>query len=116
MGDLTSFSWLDWLAWPFRRWRIVAQVSAADEVPERLPPRSIVLVGSREFPKWLIFDCPCRRGHRIMLSLARAHWPHWRLLQFDPATILPSIDFRGHDFRCHYFVRSGRVTWARDEE
>lgn len=115
MADLT-FSWFNWVLWPWRRWRVVGHVSAADEVPDKLPPCSMVFVGTPELPKWLVFDCPCRRGHRIMVSLSKIGWPHWKVLQFNPATISPSIDYRGSDFRCHYFVRSGRVSWVREKE
>ena len=45
--------------WPFSPWRIVAEVDAADEVPDRLPRKGAVLVGSRQHPKWIAFDCPC---------------------------------------------------------
>lgn len=66
-----KFSWKEWLPW--RKWRIGAVVDAADEVPERLPPKVAVLVGSTAHPKWLAFDCPCGEVHRIVVSLDLRH-------------------------------------------
>jgi hypothetical protein len=81
-------------------------------VPDRLRPREFVVVGSSEFPKWAVFDCPCGRGHRLMLSLQRSHRPHWRL-ELDPhgPSLWPSVDSRT-GYRCHFWVREGHVHWV----
>lgn len=90
-------------------------MEAADEVPERLPPNSAVLVGSLNHPKWLVFDCPCNSGHRIMLTLDPSHWPYWKIKNIEKLTISPSIDFRSPARRCHYFIWRGKVEWARNK-
>jgi len=112
--DSLKFNWLDWLVWPIRKWRVSGQVEAADEIPDKLPRRTIVLVGTVDYPKWIAFDCPCNRGHRIMLPLGRSSKPHWQLQQLEPASIWPSVDSNGDSFRCHYFIRAGRVEWAHN--
>lgn len=105
-------SWFDWLPW--RRWKVVQQVEAADEVPERLGPRTAVFVGTREHPKWLAFDCPCGRGHRILIPLERSKKPHWRLAEGDRMTLSPSVDAVWRGRRCHYVIRSGKTIWIND--
>ena len=107
-----KFAWHQWL--PFRRWRILGQVEAADEVPDRLPRHGAVLVGSVASPKWLAFDCACRSGHRIMLNLDSSRKPQWNLVYTKPLSVSPSIDYIGPKRRCHYFVRNGRTYWAKD--
>jgi len=112
--DSLTFKWWDFINWPFRKWRVVGEVEAADEIPDKLPRRAIVLVGNAAYPKWVAFDCPCNRGHRIMLPLVKTVKPHWQLQKFEPATIWPSVDSDGGSYRCHYFIRSGKVKWAHD--
>ena len=114
MGSLGRFPLWEWIKG--RLWRIVATVDAADEIPERLPSKGAVLVGSSEYPKWLAFDCPCKTGHRIMVSLDRAHSPHWTLHDPKKLTIWPSIDYISPERRCHYVVRGGKIIWVKAKE
>jgi hypothetical protein len=96
-----------------RRWRIGVVVADADRVPERIAHRRAVLVGDGGSMKWLVFDCPCGRGHRVMLNLDWHRKPAWTLRSQRPLSIRPSID--DHSVaRCHFFIRDGRVRWARD--
>src|SRR5213593_4188245 len=99
--------WWEW--WPWRRWRIVGEVDAADNIPTRLPRNAAVLVGTRQAPKWLSFDCPCRSGHRIVLNLDRSRWPHWRIGTGRRMTLSPSVDSSRPQGRCHYLITGGRV-------
>ena len=61
-----KIAWWQWL--PVWRWRILGSVDDADEVPDRLPRRAAVVVGTSSFSKWIAFDCACGRKHRIMLN------------------------------------------------
>jgi hypothetical protein len=106
-----KFSWTEWL--PFRSWRLVGVTADADEVPDRLPPKGVVVVGSPDRPKWIAFDCPCGTGHRIMLNADHHRRPTWRLaVKGRRVTLYPSVDFLGDRKRCHYFIRNGRVEWV----
>jgi hypothetical protein len=109
-----KLSWWQWL--PFQRWRIVGAAESADEVPERLPRNGVALVGDADRTKWIVFDYPCRTGHRIMLNSDPGRRPHWALSGVRPLTISPSIDYRGSERRCHYFIRGGRIVWAKDSD
>jgi hypothetical protein len=109
---IDKIRWWQWL--PFWRWRIVGQAEAADEVPSRLPRNGAVFIGSETYPKWLAFDCPCRSGHRIMIPLDKARRPHWRIVTSAPLSVHPSVDYTAKDRRCHYFIRQGRIKWAKN--
>ena len=112
--DALKFSWMEWLPW--RPWRISGAVDAADEVPDRLPPRAAVFVGTSKHPKWLMFDCPCEDNHRIAISLDPDTLPHWRVTSAPKLSLWPSVDaWRGHN-RCHYVLRKGRVIWVHGTE
>ena len=90
----------------------MAVVDAADEIPEKLPRRGAVLVGTRRHPKWIAFDCPCRKAHRIMLNTDRSRYPYWSTNVKGPLTISPSVDYHEGKRRCHYFVHKGRTVWG----
>ena len=109
-----KIAWWKWL--PFQRWRIVGSVGDADEIPEKVPRNGVVLVGTPEKPKWVVFDCACRRGHRIMLNADAIRRPFWSILSRRRLTIAPSIDYLGQPRRCHYFIRDGKVLWAKDSD
>lgn len=91
------------------------QVESADEIPDKLPKNTAVIVGSATQPKWIAFDCPCRSGHRIMLNLDRGRSPFWQLSTVDgPLSLSPSVNYYDGRRRCHYFVRNGKVDWMGD--
>lgn len=107
-----KLSWWQWL--PFQRWRVVGTVEAADEVPLKLPRNGAVVVGTRRLPKWIVFDCPCRAGHRIMLNIDKGRQPYWTASSEGKLTVSPSVDSRTGSRRCHYFICDGRVQWAHE--
>lgn len=113
MVKLGKISWWQWL--PFFSWRVVSVVEAADEIPQRLPRNGAVLVGPQQSPKWMAFDCPCRSGHRVMISLDSNHQPHWIVTEERKLTLMPSINYLGTRRQCHYFIRSGRVLWVNEK-
>ena len=114
MANLAQIPWWEWI--PRRSWRIVAIVAAADEVPDRLPRNAAILVGTSERPKWLAFDCPCKAHHRILITLDREHYPHWRIDDQRKLTVSPSVDFRSYERRCHYLLKQGKVVWVHEKE
>ena len=109
-----KIAWWQWL--PLWRWRIVGGTESADEVPDRLPRNAVTLVGDPRRAKWIIFDCPCRTGHRIMLNADTGRKPYWTLNPAPRLTISPSVDYRGTERRCHYFIRDGKIIWAKDSD
>lgn len=104
--------------WRRRRWshpeiKKVSYYESQAEVPERLPADTLAVVGTAERPKWAILKCPCGRGHVLTVNLSRMRRPRWRLAVDDAGpTLSPSIDYVG-DHRCHFWLREGRVSWAR---
>jgi Family of unknown function (DUF6527) len=94
------------------RYRVIASVEAADEVPDALPALGAVLVGTTAEPKWIAFDCPCNDNHRVMVNLDLRRRPAWRMTSAAPLTLQPSIDALRGAKRCHYFLTKGRVRWV----
>lgn len=114
MAVSIKIRWWQWL--PFQRWRIVGAVESADDIPDRLPHNAAVLVSSAGYDKWIAFDCPCAQRHRIMLNLDASRYPNWRMHQKDhgPLTLSPSVNYYDGVRRCHFFIRGGKVDWAKD--
>lgn len=97
-------------------WRIVGEVESADDIPNQLPKRGAVLVVSGKRQKWIAFDCPCGSSHRILLNLDPSRFPYWRVRRGKKGrlTISPSVDSSENGKYCHYFIREGKVAWARN--
>lgn len=95
-------------------WRLEATVSDMDDVPLSIRPRRAYLVATPTRRKWLVFDCPCGRGHRIALNLDRARRPVWtaRLSKRGSITLQPSVNYRHDRGVCHYVMSNGRVAWV----
>jgi hypothetical protein len=116
MASMNRISWWNWIPWPWRKWSVVLAVDDADEIPERLPRAGVVVVGDIERPKWIAFDCPCRRGHRVMLNMDWQRRPYWLVNQVHPLTLSPSVNDFTIDENCHYFVTDGRIRWVEPVE
>lgn len=88
-------------------------VDSVDALPSPAAARTIYVVGAPQGSKWVSFDCPCGRGHQVLLSTQRSHQPHWTL-EVTPSgrTLRPSIDRTSGGQRCHFFLTRGRVTWV----
>jgi Family of unknown function (DUF6527) len=96
------------------RYRDVCHYESRVDFPEELHPRTLALVGPTEHPKWAVFECPCGRGHQLSLSLQKSHDPHWRVTENGARINLhPSVDSH-QAFRCHFWIRDGRVRWVKD--
>lgn len=108
---------IDW--WRRRRWtrprinRACFYASRA-EVPAEVTRHELAVVGTVEHPKWAVLECPCGRGHQLTVNLSRQRRPFWRLsIEKREPSLGPSID-SGSPYRCHFWLRRGRVEWARD--
>ena len=98
----------------FRPWRLEAIVSDMDQVPPKVPPRRAYLVADSSRRKWLVFDCACGGGHRILLNLDDSRRPVWtlRLSRRDALTLHPSVNYHDDQRICHYVLSNGRIEWV----
>ncbi len=102
--------WHGWL--PRRRYWIAGTVEAADEVPERLPRKAIIVVERSGRPSWLAFDCPCDRRHRLLIPLSTRVAPRWQLTQGKRPSLAPSVDSADAGRKCHFWLKNGMIQWA----
>lgn len=92
---------------PSYRW-VLAEV-----VPEKFHQHTVYLVGEGE-PWQAAFLCPCGCGARIQLSLVRDDQPRWDFTAHSDRkiTLHPSV-WRKSGCQSHFFLREGRILWAR---
>jgi hypothetical protein len=105
--------WLKTLAARFDRTPRL-QLVRTDELPSRLSPSRLYVVGERGEDWFAAMMCPCGCGATIDLNLVPPGRPCWNLsVHADGSpTLSPSV-WRRVDCRAHFFVRNGRIVWAR---
>lgn len=103
--------WLRLVIDPARRYG----VRYVDEFPDALASDLVYLVGDTPDPWAATFECPCGCGQAIRLSLVGRDKPSWRarVSSKGRVTLTPSI-WRTKGCKSHFFVRDGRVLWAKD--
>lgn len=91
----------------------VVYFEGRSDVPEVLARDTLAVVGTRRRPKWAVLECPCGRGHQLVVSLSQQHRPYWRLDEDRRGpSLAPSIDSH-RPYRCHFWLRDGQIMWAR---
>ena len=98
----------------FRRWLRPLRAQEVEELPERLQSDVVYLVGDDGIWWSAAFVCPCGCAATIQLSLVERDRPRWRarVEESGTLTLSPSI-WRTKGCGSHFFVRHGRIRWAR---
>jgi hypothetical protein len=109
-GSTTHRRRWQWPRRPSHRHRIIGRVDYADDLPDVLPSRSLLLVGARGREQWLALQCPLCGEHQLMLNLANSRTPRWTLSgSRRRPNLSPSVDAFTDTRRCHFWVRRGRI-------
>jgi hypothetical protein len=103
-----------WWRRPKRRSAFAGTVqleSSVDPGPE-LKAKKLVLIGPKEKPKWLRFECPCACGDVIALNLMASHYPRWSVEIHKDGTVsvMPSVDAK--TCGSHFWIRHNKVRWV----
>lgn len=103
-------SWLDRLT--SRRLRLLQTA----DVPGRVRRGLVFLVVEDGIEEFLALRCPCGCGATICLNLLPDERPRWSIRRHEDDTfsVHPSI-WRTTGCRSHFFIRSGRIVWSRDD-
>jgi hypothetical protein len=107
--------WFEDLAlWLGDQFRPRYRARFVEDLPEQLDKRRIYLVGEEGKAWKAALLCPCGCDAEIQLSLIDRDDPSWRatIHRGDLVTLYPSI-WRIRGCRAHFFVRQGRIAWAR---
>jgi hypothetical protein len=84
-----------------------------DDIPKSLSKRTIYIVGKKNEPWLLTFECPCGCKNIIQLNTLKEARPRWnyQILPQNKLDISPSI-WRLSGCKSHFFVRKGKIIWC----
>ena len=83
-----------------------------DDVPKKIYPKVIYIIGHKTNPWLLLFFCPCGCEQKIQLNLLEESSPCWRYsLYKKQITIRPSI-WRDIGCKSHFIIKNGNVQWV----
>ncbi len=92
----------------FGRVHTVATMSA---VPSEIG-RDMYIVEKGRRRVWAIFNCPCERGHRLVVNLSPSRRPYWSVsVRRGLASFWPSLWLK-QDCKSHFWIRNSRIYWA----
>lgn len=107
------WAWLrSWFIRPARPLKTVH----AEELPDRLDPKAVYVLGEGNHRWFVTMICPCGCGATLQMSLLPDARPRWRLIEHsDDGTISlqPSV-WRQVGCRSHFFLRRGLIQWCPD--
>jgi len=84
-------------------------ITSFSDVPDEVGD-DIYIVGFKKKAKWVIFDCPCSKGHKLTVNLMESHYPYWKLKFYrNQVSLSPSIRVSDHACRSHFWLQSNRA-------
>ena len=99
------WSWWTWFR-PRFRYRF------AEDVPERVGPGRVWIIGAPGEAWAAVLQCPCGCGRTIRLNLLKEASPCWTYtVQRGRITLKPSV-WGKTGCRSHFFIRQGRIEWC----
>lgn len=95
------------------RYERTVVVSSMSDVPDETG-KNIYVVGSLPNAKWVVFNCPCERGHQLRVPLMQTASPRWKLrMTRSKVTLFPSVSVDNDPCTSHFWLNDSRVEWAR---
>src|ERR1043166_8373820 len=92
-----------------------------EELPDRLNPEMVYIVGEGEHLWYVAMLCPCRCGETLHMNLMPHSRPRWEVIRNQDGTVTlhPSV-WRLTGCGSHFFVRLSQIMWftpmVRDHE
>jgi len=83
---------------------------------ENMSDKKLFIVGGKGYSKWAYMKCPCGCKEILTLSLMKKHNPSWTIKvdKLNRATLYPSI-WKEDGCRSHFWIRKGKLIWAKSE-
>jgi hypothetical protein len=90
-------------------------VGSLPEVPAEVG-NDIYIIESFNTAKWVVFNCPCSRGHKLTVNLMKSSYPRWTLrLSGNKVSLSPSVVVTDHPCRSHFWLKSNHVYLAFED-
>jgi hypothetical protein len=87
------------------------------DLPDHVNNKTIYIVGEKEHPWLLAFNCPCGCQNVIQLNLLQDANPCWKykVTKKNKINISPSV-WRTTGCKSHFFVCKSKIDWVRNYE
>ena len=107
-------TWLRQRLATIQTWLRPLRAVACEDLPEALQSAHIYLIGEEGLAWQAAMLCPCGCDATIQLSLIKRDRPSWSQTTDSDGrvTLTPSV-WRTTGCHSHFFVRNGRIVWAR---
>jgi len=94
----------------FKKINFVSQIS---EIPDHIKREAyIVEKGGRRV--WLVFDCPCNNGHRLMVNLSEKRKPFWSIkIRKHQLSVSPSVWLHDECYS-HFWIENSNIFHTTD--
>lgn len=93
------------------------EVQFVEDLPEHdsITSGIIIIVGGKDWAKWVLFKCPCGCGDVLTLSLMKSYKPRWRLRvdKLNIVALSPSV-WKKDGCKSHFYFRKSKVKWVYD--
>jgi hypothetical protein len=81
-----------------------------DNLPATLK-NSVYIIGTTMKPKWVVFNCPDKCGHRVEVNLMKSKVPFWiAKITRNKVSLQPSIVV--NSCHSHFYLVDNRVEWS----
>lgn len=95
-----------------RKYANVLFVTSVSDVPDKIG-NDVYVVGMEEAYKWVIFECPCSKGHRLDVNLMKSQSPRWRaIFSKGKLSLSPSVVVTDHPCQSHFWFDSNKAIEA----
>jgi hypothetical protein len=85
-----------------------------DDVPEKLFPGTIYIIGEKRFRWALVFNCPCGCNDTIQLNLLRKVRPKWKFkIKKNLISVSPSI-WKKSGCKSHFYIKKAKIILVKD--
>ncbi len=87
-----------------------------DDVPDKLMANKVYFIANNGCCWQAVFVCPCGCKKNLHLNLNSEYEPYWKysIEKGGSVTLSPSVH-RIVGCKSHFFLRKGKVVWARTE-
>ena len=107
--------WLrSWFVRPVRP----LQTVHVEELPDKLDPKAVYVLGEGKHLWFVAMLCPCGCKQVLQVSLLPDSKPRWRLIEHaddGSITLQPSV-WRKIGCASHFFLRRGLIQWCSDNQ
>ncbi|MCE5175790.1 MAG: hypothetical protein LLF74_10415 [Bacteroidales bacterium] len=82
------------------------------DLPNNIKNRNIYIVGEKEYPWLIAFNCPCGCKNIVQLNLLKEADPCWtfKINKNGKINIFPSV-WRTRGCKRHFVVRKSKIIW-----